>query len=252
MLQEERFDYILSALEKGKAVKVSDIAKELKISQSTIRRDIAELHEQERLRRVFGGAVPLRMDVTTLDVDVATRTVRNAAAKEQIGKYAATLINENDFVYIDAGTTTARLIANLDPALKDSVQFVTNGVKHASALIERGFQVYMPGGMLKAVTEAIVGVSAVNSINRYNFSKCFMGANGIDIGKGFTTPDVDEAMVKEAVIQNSYMCYVVADSSKFYNVSSISFGRLKDACILTEQLPDADFRNHTIIKEVNL
>ena len=252
MLQEERFDYILSELESGKAVKVSELAKKLKTSQSTIRRDIAELHEQKRLRRVFGGAVPIHMGVTTLDLDVATRSVQNAAAKDQIGEYAAKLVIENDFVYIDAGTTTARLIAHLDPSLKDSVKFVTNGVRHAAALVERGFQVYVPGGALKAVTEALVGVSAVQSIGRYNFSKCFLGVNGIDSVNGFTTPDPDEAMVKEAVIRNSYMCYVLADSTKFYNTSSITFGNIKDACIITEQLPDASFRNHTIIKEVNL
>ena len=252
MLQEERFEFILSELDQKQAVKVAELADELQTSQSTIRRDIAELHDQEKLRRVFGGAVSLDMNVTTKDDDVQTRTVLNAEAKEQIGQYAAGLIEEGDFVFLDAGTTTARIIPHLDPALRDTVKFVTNGIKHASALVARGFQVYVPGGELKAVTEAIVGISAVNAITRYNFSKSFVGVNGIDIKRGFTTPELDEAMVKEAVIDHSHTCYILADSAKFYNISSVSFGRLKDACIVTDHLPDAKFRNHTTIKEVNL
>ena len=131
MLQEERFEYILSELNRKSAVKVAELAVDLKTSESTVRRDITELDEMGKLKKVFGGAVSISGSINTVDADMTTRQTENVCQKETIAKYAASLINEGDFVFIDAGTTTEHMIKYIDSGLRDSAFFVTNGITHA-------------------------------------------------------------------------------------------------------------------------
>lgn len=250
MLQEERFEYILTELAKKKAVKVSNLSTALATSESTIRRDINELDEAGKLRKVFGGAVSLSNNINTVDADMITRQSENARQKDSIAKYAASLINANDFVFIDAGTTTEHMIKYIDQSISSSAFFVTNGITHALLLNKLGFRVYVPGGILKQSTEAIVGTSAAEYLEKCNFTKCFLGANGIDTVKGFTTPEMDEAKIKNIVLNNTYMSYVLSDSTKFGNVSAVTFGKIKSACIITDELPDEIYRKYTVIEEV--
>lgn len=249
MLQEERFEYILSRVSENGAVKVTSVAEELGISQSTIRRDIKELAETGRLHKVFGGAVANENVITTSDSAISVRENEHTQAKDDIGRFAAEQINRDDFVFIDAGTTTRRIIPYIDESLKGTVTFVTNGVVHARELAARGFLVYLPGGLLKGTTEAIVGTSAVDYVEDCNFTKSFMGTNGVDLNKGYTIPEMDESRMKASIIKNSHTVYVLADSSKFDKVSSVSFGKLQDACIITDTIPDNGYSDATVILE---
>ena len=159
-----------------------------------------------------------------------------------------TLIRNDDFVFIDAGTTTEKLI-NYIPSTSKAT-FVTNGIVHAKKLIYKGLRAFVIGGELKLTTEAIVGVTAVENLGKYNFTKCFLGANGIDKIRGLTTPDIDEAILKNRAYENSYITYVLADSSKFNRVFAVSFGAMNRTCIITDKLSDEEYKNYTVIKEV--
>lgn len=79
---------------------------------------------------------------------------------------------------------------------------MTNGFLHAKRLAQRGFQVYIPAGAVKAATEAIVGAECVLSLQSYNFTKCLMGVNGISLTAGLSTPDKGEASVKKLRFTN--------------------------------------------------
>src|SRR5699024_9227258 len=111
MLTQERHRYILRVLEERKAVSVIDLTKELNASESTIRRDLNALAKQGKLNKVHGGATYLetRNRVTHED-QVEIRRRIYSSKKDMIGRYAASLIEPEDFVYIDAGTTTASMI----------------------------------------------------------------------------------------------------------------------------------------------
>lgn len=78
--------------------------------------------------------------------------------KTAIAEYAATLVEDGDFIFIDAGTTTQKLIDFLP---EKEVTYVTNGFIHAKKLAERNFKVYIPGGEIKLLTEAVVGADAL-------------------------------------------------------------------------------------------
>lgn len=247
MLFEERAEKILTAVDKKGSASVTELAIEIGTSESTIRRDIAALDKQGKLKKVYGGAARTSNPVFTDEYDVKTKSAMNIEQKQKIAEYAAKTINDDDFVFIDAGTTTLMMI----PFIKASgAVFVTNGIAHAKALIQAGFKTYITGGQLKFTTEAIIGHDAAAYIEKYNFTKAFMGTNGIDIDRGFTTPDIDEALIKEAAINHSYISYILADSSKFKQISSVTFAKIEKACIITDKSSDEKFKKYTVIKVV--
>ncbi len=212
MLTEERFAKILSILERMGSVTVQQLMTELDASESTVRRDLNTLDANGQLVKVHGGAILKNTVYSTIDDEVVHRKEQNREAKDKIARYAAGLITAEDFVYIDAGTTTERMI---DYIANRQAVFVTNAIGHAKKLAEHGCKVYILGGEFKAVTEAIVGEEAVFTLDKYNFTKGFWGANGVSRQRGFSTPELKEAMVKRKSMENCRDCYILADESKF-------------------------------------
>ena len=96
--------------------------------------------------------------------------------KKKIAQYAAELIEEEDFIYLDAGTTTGYMI---DALGHTNAVFVTNAVSHAQRLAAKGIKVFLIGGELKNSTEAVIGAQAMKNLQEYHFTKGFFGANGI-------------------------------------------------------------------------
>ncbi len=247
MLTQERYQTILQILNAKSAVTVTELAQLLNTSESTVRRDLNSLDEMGKLKKVFGGATAVTSLEGISEDSFSRRETVMTAEKDAIARYSAGLINDSDFVYIDAGTTTARLIEYIE---NTKATYVTNGIGHARRLIQKGMSAYVIGGKIKPVTEAVVGAQGMKSILSFNFTKAFMGANGIDITSGFTTPDIEESLIKERAIEQSYMSFVLADHTKFEKVYPVSFSKLKDCCIITDALSNSEFSEHTVIKEV--
>lgn len=250
MLTQERYHSILSIINEKHAVTVSELSQLLDTSESTIRRDLTVLDRLGKLKKVFGGATSIKQTISVIEDDTTLKETLMREEKTEIARYCATLINDTDFVYIDAGTTTSRLI-DFIPETSKAV-YVTNGIVHARKLIKRGLNAYIVGGKVKPATEAIVGAEGISSLKNLNFSKAFIGTNGIDVEAGFTTPDIDEAKMKEAAVAKSYMAFVTADHTKFKRVFPVSFSPLRQCCIITDKVPDNSFSNETVIKEVML
>lgn len=246
MLTEERYHEILELLNKKGAVTVIELTKVLQTSESTIRRDLNALAKMGKINKVHGGATALEK-MMQIEENMEIKSMRFQEEKEKIAQYAASLIRDGDFIYIDAGSTTDKLV---DAISNMNATYVTNGIIHARKLTQRGHKVYIIGGEFKPVTEAIVGAQALKSISMFNFTKCFLGANGIHKTGGYTTPDVDEALVKAEAIKRSFVSFVLADHSKFGAVSATVFGDLRQACIITDELTDKTYQEITIIKEV--
>lgn len=88
------------------------------------------------------------------------------------------------------------------------------------------------------------------TLDKYNFTKGFWGTNGITVKNGFTTPEIKEAMVKKKSMENSKEKYILADDSKFSQVSSIKFANFEDAVIITNALSNDNYKKYKNIKEV--
>ena len=239
MLSEERHKLILEKLEKESVVYLNDLVKYLNTSESTIRRDLTALDKAGLLNKVHGGATSLNsVNINTTDDIVENRQILNIDEKFKIAEYAASLIE---------GTTTELMINFIN---NTKAIFVTNGIIHARKLIKKKCTTYILGGELKLATEAIVGAETVNSLRKYNFTKGFFGANGVDVQRGFTTPDVKEAMVKEEALHRSRKRFVLCDKSKFGEISSITFANIEEAKIITTNLENNKYRHETEILEV--
>lgn len=247
MLSKERHSIILNEVNAKKSVTIGELCELLDASESTIRRDLKALADEGLLVRVHGGAIALSDSFSFVEYDVEEKSKLFTEEKQAIARYAASLIDDGDFVFIDAGTTTEKMIDYLP---EKRVTFVTNAFIHAKKLAQRGFKVFIPAGKIKLTTEAIVGAECVSSIKSYNFTKSFLGANGISLSAGVTTPDRNEASVKTAVINNSKTAYVLADHSKFDQISSVTFAQLSRVKIITDKIDDERYLSVANIKEV--
>ena len=249
MLTEERYAAILKLLEEKKAVSVLELTELLNSSESTIRRDLTALHRMGKLTKVHGGATSINGVYQVTEDKTSVRHNLHVEEKDRIAQCAASLVHKNDFVFLDAGTTTERMIDYLHE--QDAV-YVTNGIVHARKLAEKGLEAYILSGKIKAVTEAIVGTEAVHSLQRYRFSIGFFGTNGMRVGDGFSTPDIEEARVKTEAIQRCNKRYVLADPSKYNQLYSVIFADLSQAAVITTALPDKQLRSHTTVIETDL
>ncbi|WP_459726120.1 DeoR/GlpR family DNA-binding transcription regulator [Ligilactobacillus animalis] len=231
MLAEERQQHILQMLKENNIVKLQEIREQTNCSESSARRDLQLLEEKGLLVRVHGGA-KIKHSLQR-ELDMSGKASKNTTQKETIAKAAAKLVEAEDVIYLDAGTTTLAMIPYLN---KPELTVVTNGVMHASLLADQNVRTILVGGELKNTTKAIIGVKAISSLTQFRFNKAFLGINGIHPRYGFTTPDPDEAAVKTAALEQSEECFVLADPSKFDNVSFVKVAELSQATIITSSL----------------
>ncbi|WP_461213132.1 DeoR/GlpR family DNA-binding transcription regulator [Lacticaseibacillus sp. GG6-2] len=231
MLTEERQRYILNQLQATPVVKLKDLMQALNASESTIRRDLGELEEAGKLRRIHGGAE--RLATAPIEASVHEKAAQNLAAKRQIAQAAAAMVPAHACVFLDAGTTTAQMIPLL--ANRD-ITVVTTGVDNASALADANIDAYILGGKIKSATKATVGAETVNSLQQRHFDFAFLGTNGIQPKFGLTTPDAEEAIVKQTAIDQAHQTVVLADPSKFGTVSNAVFAAITQVTILTTDI----------------
>lgn len=247
MLTEERYNKILDALHERGTVTVLEMTECTGASESTIRRDLIALDEMGKLNKVHGGATAVGHTFVSDEMAVSVKEQLCVEEKKAIAQYAVQMINDDDFIFIDAGTTTGWLTEYIEAT---KATFVTNGIAHFKRLMSKGVRAYIIGGLGKPVTESIVGAEAVNSMKKFNFSKCFLGTNGIHTDYGFTTVDVEEALVKMEAVHRSYASVVLADHTKFDKVTAVTFAGIEKACIITDRLANDKYADKTIIKEV--
>lgn len=251
MLTEKRQEEIVRLVQDRESVTVAELKEILQASESTIRRDIVSLDKEGRLTKVFGGAVALRTaKIVNKELSVVQKKELQATEKQAIARYAASLIAPDDCVYLDAGTTTGWMIEYIS---EPQATYVTNAVDHAKRLAQKGFHVILIGGELKGTTEAVAGAEAVLNIQKYHFSKGFFGTNGMEQKMGFTTPDINEALVKQSAIKNTQpnQRYILATGQKFGKICAVTFSGFEGTVILTDEVPQEAYWKNVTIKCVN-
>ncbi|MRH42047.1 DeoR family transcriptional regulator [Aquibacillus halophilus] len=249
MLTTERYQIILQQLDRNNTLKIQELVDLTASSESTIRRDLSELEIQGKLIRIHGGAT--KKQPISQELSYPEKTNQNIVEKKAVASYAASLVNNGDCIYLDAGTSTFEMIPFL---AEKQVTVVTNGLTHLDALCDYKISTYLLGGFVKHTTRALVGYGAQTSLNNYRFDKCFLGVNGIHPVYGFTTPDPEEVMIKKAALLLSQQAFVLADSSKLNQVSFAKIAELDDATIIINKIDQAFLNlieNKTSIKVVS-
>jgi DeoR family fructose operon transcriptional repressor len=226
---EERQQQILSRARSDGRVEVASLSDVLNVTQETIRRDLDRLERQGLVRRVHGGAIPAGQ--IDFEPSLSQRDGTAASEKARIARAALRLLPAGGTVLLDAGTTTARLAAAIP--FDSELTVVTNALPIATQLASRPrMTVHLVGGRVRDRTMATVDTWALNTMAQLNVDVAFVGANGFSVERGFTTPDLAEAGVKQAMVAAGRSVVVVADSSKYGNDQMARFAQLNDANVL--------------------
>lgn len=209
MILEKRLEIILDTLEKEEAVSNKILTDKLKVSESTLRRDLSYLQEMGKITRVHGGAV--LNNIAASEINFTDNQKRQLKEKSIIGKKACGLIKDAKFIYLDAGSTCHEVIKFLNNSR--DITIVTNGLMHVDDLIKKNIKAVLLEGEIKPSTKVTTGIRTLESISKYNFDLAFIGGNGFD-AKAYYTADPNEAVVKSKAIENSTRAYILADRSK--------------------------------------
>ena len=217
MLGEERRQYILNHINKTGSVKAIDIAKTLAVSELTIRRELDKLAKKEVLKRTHGGAVNILSVGHEMKFDVQKE--KYIEEKKRIALAAAALIDEEDVILIEAGTTGYQTALNITNRVKLTV--ITNSCDIAVLLGKSnpGYKIILSGGMLNIDTHSLVGPIADFAFKTTFVDKAFIGISGIDLEKGITATDPIEAQTKKNIISCAKQVIALADHSKIGHVA---------------------------------
>ena len=223
MAKNERLTEIVEILRRDSFATVPALAKTLYASLPTIRRDLAILEEKGYIKRCHGGAMIL--DENTKP-PVYFRRGQNAREKIKMCEAAATLISENDTVFIDASTSAYHIANFLKKAM--GITVITNGLPLASELADTDARIYSTGGRLLKESLAFVGNSAEKAVKSYNadvmiFSVASLSSDGV-----LSDWSEDEAMLRMAMAKNSKKRVLLCDSSKFGTSSTFKLFSLSD------------------------
>lgn len=213
---ESRHQFILDQIEQKGSVNVIELAEGLNVSDMTIRRDLRELENSGLIRRFHGGAVSSRG--RAFEPPLFTRKIENQKEKEIIGKYAANMVVEGDSIALDVGSTIFQVAINL--ANTKNITLITPSLPIAQLFFDRSdVRLILPGGVVRPVENSLIGELARRSLEQFYVDRLFLGAGAIDVNSGITEYNIDDAMIKQALLKNAKEVVLVADSSKFQKIT---------------------------------
>ena len=216
---EDRYQAILRVVAARDRVSIAELSRQLKVSEMTIRRDLAALDAEGALRRVRGGAVPAASG--SYEPPFAARAKLNPAAKRDIAVATARLVSDGETVILDGGTTGAAIAREL---LGRDITVCTPSLRVADVLSGSAtVRVMLPGGMVRPEERTLVGPAALRIFEDHRFDVYLMTVSGIHISNGMTEWNLDDAAVKRAALAAASRCIVTCDATKF---GKTAFGRI--------------------------
>ena len=225
LFAEERHARILYMLQEKSKLHVSDLCAHFSVSPATIRNDLRDLEARKLLKRTHGGAIPL--EKSAFEPNTNEKRIGHRAQKRRIAAFAATLVEDGDIIALDAGTTTMELAKCLAP--RRDITVLTNDVRIATYLEHvTALTVVLTGGILRQGFGCTVGPLSATAISSLNVDKVFLGTNAFSLEKGFSTPDLQQAEVKRALIRCASERVMLCDSSKVGWNSFAKFASLEE------------------------
>lgn len=215
-MRAQRRRQILELIAQNGQVSVADLIELFQVSEMTARRDLADLAREGLLRRVHGGAT-INLG-RSYEPPYPLRTTEQITSKEAIGRVAAALIQDGDSIAFDIGTTTLEVARSL--AGKRNLTIVTASLPIANEIVNRyalgvDIRLILTGGIVRAGELSLVGEFAAHAYHQLHVDKAFIGIGGVSLQHGLTEYNLDDALVKQAIIATASQVIVVSDSSKF-------------------------------------
>jgi DeoR family transcriptional regulator, fructose operon transcriptional repressor len=216
MLPSQRRQAILAEVQSATAVSADALARRFAVSVETIRRDLRSLQARGLLDRVYGGATSPAGRST--EGSFAARSVRHIEHKRAIAGCAASLVEPQDTIIIDVGTTALEVARALPAAFRGRV--LTNSVPAALELSGRdGIELLVSGGQVRPGDGACSGAHAQAFFDEFYADKAFLGSGGVHPDAGLTDYYPSEVIVRRTIIAHTAASYVLADSSKLGTIA---------------------------------
>lgn len=248
-LAPQRWETLRTLIRDTGVVRVEDLWRRLGVSPATLRRDLAQLEQSGAIRRVHGGAVSTeaRLEEPLFD-DKASLAV---AEKRRIAEAALALIEPDETIYLDGGSTVLELARLLRD--RTNLTVVTNSLRAAHELAGRGPRLIVVGGELRRLSQTLVGPLTRRLLEGLHLDKAFMGTMGFALKEGLTTTDAGEAFTKELVLGQARQAILLADSSKAGKVAFARAGAWQSIQVLiTDDRLDKSFGRELTNLGINL
>ncbi|MEV8532833.1 DeoR/GlpR family DNA-binding transcription regulator [Streptomyces sp. NPDC051211] len=229
MYAPERQQEILRLAREAGRVDVLSLAGQFQVTAETVRRDLKALDRAGLVRRVHGGAIPAgRLD---FEPDLTEREATAADEKDRIARAALAELPDGGTAILDAGTTVARLAADLP--LDAALTVVTHALPVAARLAgHTGIELHLVGGRVRHRTRAAVDAWALRAYAEIRADVAFIATNGFSADGGLTTPDLAEGAVKRAVVAAARRVVLLADSAKAGEEHFARFASFADVDLL--------------------
>ena len=251
---QEREETVIRALNNSEKMSIEDAKKMLDVSESTVRRLFQELENKGRVIRTLGGIQSVQNSIFEYSFDNIEH--KQAQEKIKICEYASHFLDAGDVTFFDSGTTMYYLsIAVADRIkaglLKDIIVF-TNSLANLQ-ILSPVCETILIGGKYRSKRRDFVGYTSEKMVKDYNYSKCFIGADGINLDEGMMTTDIDTARINELIVERSEKVFALLDAKKFSNRSFTSYTSLdKIDAIVTDSSLSQDIRERYELAGFNM
>ena len=242
--KEKRLNEFIKILKEKKYIPIRELSDLLSVSEMTIRRDLKILEDKQILKNIDGVIIydPITENNEDSQYELTTEIDKQFLQKVNIGKYAASLIEDGDTIMIDTGTTTQHIPSNISPnieitALSYNINILTELRKSSNV------KILFAGGYFYPNTEMFASIQGVKFIEGIRAQKAFISAAGVHEDLGLTCCNSYEVSTKNAVINSSITKILVVDSSKFGIIRSEYFNNLN---IIDEVVTDSNISEEWI------
>ncbi|MFD0697302.1 DeoR/GlpR family DNA-binding transcription regulator [Paenibacillus sp. GCM10027628] len=238
LIGEERKDFILNLLNLEGKVKTNELVDKLGVSSESIRRYLEDLEAENKLKRVYGGAV--KINLSREEPSHLKREVLYAEEKRKIGRAAATLVEDGEVIFIDDGTTTLHMIDYL--LNKKNITVLTISVPALYLLIDYknkdlfSGDIFFIGGKVSSLHSRVAGSLAEKMVENFYADKAFISIDGIMMDKGITGFDEERGQLAKKMMEQSKHRIVVTDHSKFGLVQFYKIADLKEIDIIVSDV----------------
>lgn len=242
-MKEKRMHRIKEYIDSHGTATLDELSKKFGVSLTTIRRDLDILAKEGDIKKVYGG-VKSKDNHPAITLGTATafdiRSEENSPSKEAIGKLAAPFICNNDVIFIDSGTTTNRIIKNIDPDIEFTL--ITNSLDVIIAAVNMpNINLTVLGSLFYRQTRSFI-TTPFDEIEKfdYNVSKAFMAVTGATIKSGLTNSDFHELKIKQSIVSNANEVFLIADTTKFNTSTLMTYAPLEavNTIVTNDKLSD--------------
>lgn len=202
---------------------IEEISETFHIHPNTARADIRELAERGLVQKRYGG---IEYVAPNLQISFDERRMKNIAAKKDIGRKAVTLLEEDDVIYVDTGSTAIQLLQKDNP-LPRRLTIISSSLEVLQSVSANAdYTLFALPGQLNRQINAFVSLETIESLKTYNVNKCFIGARGVSAKGELSSASSIDAKVKSTAIDISRTVILMADRQKAEQTALFNFATL--------------------------